>query len=49
VSVAAWGDVTWVRVGVGQPALYLVGPAALEGAMVETAMSMGALERTQGP
>lgn len=49
VSVAAWGDVIWVRVGDGQPALYLVGPAALEGAMVETARSMEALEKTQDP
>lgn len=45
VSVAAWGDVTWVRVGNGDPALYLVGSAALEEAMVETARSMQALER----
>ncbi len=40
VSVAAWGDVTWVRVGNGEPALYLVGPVAMEEAMVETARSM---------
>ena len=45
VSVAEWGDVTWVRVGDGDPALYLVGPKAMEGAMVETAKVMEELTR----
>ncbi len=45
VSVAHWGDVTWVRVGDGEPALYLVGPAAMEEAMVEAAKAMEEVSR----
>lgn len=45
VSVAHWGDVTWVRVGGGEPALYLVGPAAMEEAMVEAARAMEEVSR----
>jgi len=45
VSLAGWGDVTWVRVGDPGTPFYLVGEAGVEAAMIQAASTTRRVER----